>query len=335
MTNKEYDNKQASNKELSKEVEANKEKNDETSQMILSTASGSDAILIKNHNLFYEEREGIPGAVTGVEFEATNISDNLIGGADFEVIFCDADGSVLNTRNYKVINWPPNYSRTIRISSSLADMNSIKSYQLKLLKTATAPEPAVNGNEKLTVLKHKFMDACEDRGLESAAGVEIALRNGSEKTIATAAFEAVFFDIEGNVVATIKHYEFEIKPGFSRSIYISSNIEEAEVVKSYDVKIKRITTTDVEKVQLRWKKIATNENSEEEISGAVKNISDNRIDTVLFATFFDRDNENIGTKTVILRDIEPGTVRQFQFKFKPQQGDKVVTCVLNVADLIE
>jgi hypothetical protein len=89
----------------------------------------------------------------------------------------------------------------------------------------------------------------------------------------------------------------------------------------------------MERIQLRWKKIVTNSAGEEEVSGAVKNISDKNSDAVLFATFFDRDNENIGTKTNILKDIEPGTIRQFQFNFKPQPGDKVVTCVLNVGDL--
>lgn len=335
MMNKENENIQASKEELLKEIEEVQEKKDENSQIVLSTASGSDAILIKNHNLFYEEREGFHGTVAGVEFEATNISDNLIGSAVFEVEFYDTQGSVLDTRNYKVINWPLNYSRTIRISSSAAEMNFIKNYQLKLLKTATTPQAVVTGNEKLTVLKHKFMDACEDRGQESAAGVEVALRNVSEATVATILFEAIFFDIEGNVVNTIKHYEFEIKPGFSRSIYISSNVEEAEIVKSYDVKIKRITTTETEKVQIRWKKIVTNENGEEEISGAVKNISDAAIDAALAAVFFDNDNENIGTKFAVLRGIEPGTIRQFQFKFKPQPGDKVVTFALNVGDLIE
>jgi hypothetical protein len=315
------------------EMQLNEEKNYQNSRIMSSAALGNEEICIKKHNLFYEEGAGVSGLVTGVEFEATNLSDSIIGGTSFEVMFYNEDGILINTRNYKVINWPPNYSRNIRIPSTAEDMKSIKSYQINLIKTATAPEPNVTGNDRLVILKHKYLDACEDRGLESAAGVEVALRNVSQFTIATALFEAVFFDVEGNVLSTVKHHEFEIKPNFSRSIYISSNIEQAGVVKSYDIKIKRLTTTDMERIQLRWKKIVTNSAGEEEVSGAVKNISDKNSDAVLFATFFDRDNENIGTKTNILKDIEPGTIRQFQFNFKPQPGDKVVTCVLNVGDL--
>ncbi|MFA5605228.1 MAG: FxLYD domain-containing protein [Dehalococcoidales bacterium] len=335
MTNKENENEKTYKNELSGEAEVNETENKEQGLEELLSASGSDEVLIKKHNLVYENKEEAVGSVLGVELEVTNISDSLIGAALFEAAFFDEEGNLLNTGNYKLINWPSNYSRTIRIPCSAESTDRIKNYQVKLIKTATAPKPTVADSEKLNILKHKLIEACEEPGLKSPAGVEIAVRNAFQRTIATVVFEAEFFDIEGNVVSTIKHYEFEIKPGFSRSIFISSEVEELNIVKSYDVRIKRITTTDLEKVQLRWKKIETNENGEEEIAGAVKNISDDISDAVIFATFFDRENENIGTKTTILKDIEPGSVRQFQFNFKPQPGDKVVTCVMNVGDLTE
>jgi hypothetical protein len=161
-------------------------------------------------------------------------------------------------------------------------------------------------------------------------GVELAIRNVSDSTIATAVFEAVFYDQEGNILDTVKHREIDLKPDTSRAIHITSSINEIDKVKSYGVRIIRTTTADVEKVQLRRHEMRTTEAGEEEISGTVKNISEVKTDAALVATFYDPKKENIGTKVLVLRDIEPNTIRQFDFKFKPQEGDIVRSYSLNV-----
>jgi acylphosphatase len=116
-----------------------------------------------------------------------------------------------------------------------------------------------------------------------------------------------------------------LKLDTSRAIRVNSSIPffESHKVKSYDVRVVRTTTADVERVQIRRHEVTTTEAGEEEISGIVKNISDVKTDAAVVWTFYDPKKENIGTKVVILRDMEPNAIRQYGFRFKPQEGDTV------------
>jgi hypothetical protein len=146
---------------------------------------------------------------------------------------------------------------------------------------------------------------------------------------------AVFYDKEGNIVDTVKHSEIDMEPSKSRAIRINSSVQEYNRVKSYNVRVLRTTTADVEKVQLRRHEIRTTEAGEEEVRGIIKNISNVKTDAVLLATFYNPKKESIGNKAIILRDIEPNSLKQFHFRFKPQEGDIVRNYVLNVVCDIE
>ena len=176
----------------------------------------------------------------------------------------------------------------------------------------------------------------EEYDYTDLCGINIAIKNVSDTTIATLVLKAMFYDIEGNVLDTVKHSEIELKPNTSRAISINYNKQENyQQLKSYDIKITKMTTADVEKVQLRRHEITTTDTSEE-VTGLVKNISNSKTDTALVATFFDSNKEeNIGTRVLILREIESITTRQFHFKFKPMEGDKVRSYTLNIGDLVE
>lgn len=91
----------------------------------------------------------------------------------------------------------------------------------------------------------------------------------------------------------------------------------------------------MEKVQLRRHEITTTETGEEEISGIAKNISTVKTDAAVIATFYNANAENIGTKVLILRDIEPNSIRQYVLKFKPQEGDSVRTYNIEIGELAE
>jgi len=202
------------------------------------------------------------------------------------------------------------------------------------------PAPTATGNERIAILKHDISVEQVERDLEygrypTPAFVELAIRNVSDSTIATAVFEAVFYDQEGNILDTAKHKEVDLKPDTSRAIHITSSISEYEKVRSYDVRIIRTTTADVEKVQLRRTELRTTETGEEEIVGTVKNMSKVKTDAAVVATFYDFSQEDISTKVLILRDIEPDTVRKFEFKFKPQEGDVVRSCTINIGEVVE
>ena len=110
--------------------------------------------------------------------------------------------------------------------------------------------------------------------------------------------------------------------------------QEVHKLKSYDIKITRMTTADVEKLQLRRHEIRTTD-AGEEVRGIVKNISNIKTDAALIATFLDPKKENIGAKVIILRDIEPNSTKQFHLLFKPMEGDVVRTYTLNIGDIVE
>lgn len=299
------------------------------------TATGDDKITILKHEIYRKGEEGGEVEAAGVELAIKNVSDTMIGAAIFEAVLYDSEGNTLDTVEHKTIEFRPNFSRTIRITSSGPERDKVESYNVRLVKTIMPPEPTATGNEKIKILKHRLFDADIAYRGRSSAGVEIAIRNVSDTMIATAVFEAVFYDREGNTLDTAKHGEIELKPNTSRSISILSAITEPGKVKSYNARITRTTTTDAEKVQLRRHEIRTTEAGEEEVRGIVKNISEVKTDAALAASFYNPEKENIGIRVIILRDIEPNGTKQFHFKFKPQEGDIVRTYTLNIGEVEE
>jgi hypothetical protein len=193
------------------------------------------------------------------------------------------------------------------------------------------PEPTAIGNEQIDILWHRI--AGGTIGRKQLRQIEFAIRNVTGTTIASAVFEAIFYDKEGNVLDTVKHREIDFRPGFSRGVFISCPGQYNLLFKSYGVKIIRTTTADIEKVQLRSLKMITNDASEEEVRGIVKNISSVKTDAAVVAVFNDYQGEKVGVKVLVLKDIEPDSVRHFHISFKPQQGDAVRSCNVTIGDL--
>jgi uncharacterized membrane protein YphA (DoxX/SURF4 family) len=319
---------------LSKEQSAEEAK--EPPKIPEPTATGNEQITILKHNIYRKGEEGGEVEAAGVELVIKNVSDVTIGSALFEAALYDKEGNTLDTVEHKTVELQTNISRTIRITSSGPARNNVESYNVRIVKIIMPPEPTATGNEKITILKHEI-SRIEDphSGLVTSTGVELAARNVSNSHIATAVFEAIFYDIEGNIVDTVKHREIDLKPNTSRAISISYTDPKHNEVKSYDVRLIRTTTADVEKVQLRRHELRTTEAGEEELWGIVKNISEVKTDAALVATFYDPKKENIATKVIILRDIEPNSIRQYVLKFKPQEGDIVRTYTLNIGEIVE
>ena len=198
------------------------------------------------------------------------------------------------------------------------------------------PAPTATGNEKIAILKHNIFEIDMERGADDpTARLELAIRNVSDSTIATAVFEALLYDQEFNIIDTVKHRETKLKPDTSRLIRIITSIPayESDQIARYDVRLLRATTADVEKVQLLRYEVRTTETGEEEVWGVAKNISEVKTDAAAVVTFYDANMENIGTNVLILRDIEPNTIRQFDFRFKSQAGDTVRHCSVIVGEI--
>jgi hypothetical protein len=187
-----------------------------------------------------------------------------------------------------------------------------------------APKPTATGDDKLAIINHQLIGSMGPRD-PNLGGAKLTIKNVSDEIIASAVFDVIFYDIEGNIVDRFEHKETDIKPGNSRSVFSLVKARTFNEIKSYDIKVIRVMTADVERVQLRRHEIRTTETGEEEVRGTVKNISNNKADAVLVATFYDDKKEIIGTKAVILRDIEPDDIKQFHFRFRPQEGDMVKT----------
>ncbi len=126
------------------------------------------------------------------------------------------------------------------------------------------------GNEDIIIMKHGFSEVDTNRITE--IGIDLAIRNVSSNTIASAVFEAVIYDEYQNIRNVVKHTEIELLPKTSRAIRINTLIPQSDKVTSYDIRIVRTKTIDDEKVQFRRYEIKTNEFGEE-VRGLVKNIS--------------------------------------------------------------
>ena len=300
------------------------------------TAIDSDQVSILKHDIY--RKEGDATETVSIELKVKNILNTTIGSALIEAELYDIGGNTLDTIEKKILDFKPGITRNLRIDYSSPKSDKVRSYCVKVARTAMLPETEVTGNESIKILKHSFVYGLEEESEKignSLHGVDIAISNISETTIGTVIFEAVFYDIEGNVLDTVKHSEIDLKPNTSRATLIPCKQRHADDIKSYNIKIVKTTTADIEKVQLRWHEIRTTDTGEEEVKGIVKNISNVKTDTALVATFLDPNRENIGTKVIILRDIEPNSIRRFQFEFKPTEGDIIRSYALNIGDLIE
>ncbi|MFC2026586.1 hypothetical protein ACFLUX_01255 [Chloroflexota bacterium] len=299
------------------------------------TTNGNEKITILKHDIYRKDGEGDGTVARGIELAVKNVSDRIIGCAVFEAILYDIEGNILDTVEHKTIELQPNISRTICITSSRPESDKIKNFYVQIVRTIMTPEPTVTGNEKITILKHGLSQVESDGRIVSPARVEFAIKNVSDITIATAVFEVLFYDREGNILYTVEHKEVDLKPSASRGVVIDCSMPESHFARSYAVKTTRTTTADVEKVQLRQYEIRTTEAGEKEVRGAVKNISEVKTDAALVATFYDAKKENIGTKVMILRSIEPNSIKQYHFTFKPQEGNVVSSSALHIGDIME
>ena len=300
------------------------------------SAIGDENIAILKHDIYRKGGEDDSTLAMGVEFIAENVSDKVIGSVLFEAVFYDMEGNTLDTIELKKAEWKPGNSRTIRINYSGSESDKVKSYCVRVIRTTMPPESKATGNEKVVILKHSLPQVIDDdQDDPSSTGVEFAIRNVSDTTIASVVFEAVVYDIEGNILDTVKHKEIDLKPNTSRAVAMNFSQQGVYQIRGYDVKITRMRTADDEKVQLRWQEMKTTDDGQEEVGGTVKNISGVKTDAALIATFFDPKKENIGTRVILLRDIEPGSIKQFHFLFKPIEEDMVRSHTLNIGEIVE
>jgi hypothetical protein len=287
-------------------------------------------IAILGHNVFREDDKESGGSRIVIELNIKNVLDKLIGGVVFEAVFFDKDGKLIDEVEQKISDITPNSSRLVRLSYREDKNNPVENYNVKIGKISVAPDPVASGNDMVSIVKHnlKFMDNVMFEGLECA------VRNISDKTISTLILESVFYDSEGNTVNVTKHKETNLRPGNSRGITIKPSTPDALKIRSYSIKAIRAVTTDFEKVQIIKNDIKA-VGKGREVTVVCKNIASDKTDAAVIVTFFNQDKENIGTRVILLRDMQPDSARQFKVLFNPVEGDIVKTHEVNVGDLVE
>jgi hypothetical protein len=160
----------------------------------------------------------------------------------------------------------------------------------------TIPEPAANGNDKIKIMNHSLIDMYRVKGADDTIPhIHIAIRNISHCTIATVIFEATLYDTGGNILGSVRHTEIELKPDTSRAANIQCISptypnEPYRNISNYAIKISRISTTEEEKVHLRWHGIRTTEGGEE-VKGMVINISNVITDAGVVANLLNYKDE--------------------------------------------
>ena len=291
-------------------------------------ASSNDQIEIVNHDFIFRNRNNDRRCV-GAIINMRNISGANIGKVTISTSFYNSEGNILDTIESEFNDFLKDKERTLCIES---DKDDIRSYSLEIKETILTPEPLATGNDDIIILNHHIQDPdITARG--DKRSIDMAIRNVSEKTFATIIFEAIFLDSVGNTMSKTRHREYELKPDISRGIHIIPDKNESDMFKSYKVSIIKALTTDIEKIQLRRHEIRSI-NGGEEVRGSVKNLSDVKTDVALVATFKDSAGEKIGTRIIPLKDIEPHSIKNFQFIFNTPMNEKVMEYVLNVGELI-
>lgn len=296
-------------------------------------AIGNSQVSILKHNIYLKDGDHISEA-TSIELSVINISNNPIGSILFKAELYDIDGNTLDTVEQKLFDFEPGIIRKVVINYSDLNSDKVKSYCIRIAKVVMTPEPVATGNESVIILNHSLNLDLESGWRMKFPSIDVSIRSASNKTIASLLFEIILYDIEGNIIDTIYLKETEIRPNTSRAIYIPLEKQGTQkILRSYNIKIVRMTTTDIEKVLILRNEIRTTEEGEE-VRGIVKNISDVRTDAALIATFFNSNKETMASKVIILKDIEPRFVRNFEFTFNSPIGEKVKEYILNIGELI-
>ena len=207
-------------------------------------AIDSKEIAILKHDIYRKGGDDTTEAVY-IELTIKNVSNTAIGSALFEAELYDIEGNILGRVEQKTVDFKPNIRRTIRINYTGPEIDKVRSYCIRVAKITITPEPKATGNDKIEILKHSLNSGISGYYCGVMAGVDIAIRNISDTAIASLVFEAIFYDIEGSVLEIVKRTEADLKPNTSRAFNIHYTKKEPHQLISYDVKITRMTTTDL------------------------------------------------------------------------------------------
>jgi hypothetical protein len=304
-------------------------------EIITEQKNNDPHLCILKHSFFSKTLHDTNKEIAGVEIALKNISERYIGYTLLELTFYDKQNKVLEIDNHKIIEFDPGSSRLLRLNYSGKEPDKISKYQIKVTETLILPDPIAIGNDSLSIMHHEITEMKEDeRKVVHPYGVKLAIRNNSNKKIATSLFEAIFFDINGNIVDKVTYKTKDLDAEVSRAINIYSTILEETKVKSYFVKVTKTITTDVEKIQICNCRAKSTVNGEE-ITVIFKNLSEIPISAVIMVDLFNLKDEIIGSRAMELDQINANEIRQCNFLFELPPGENLVRFEPNVVEIIQ
>ena len=302
------------------------------------SANGNEYVEMLSHK-FINKNSNMEIGKNGVVIDIKNIASSSIGKAVFLAVFYNSKGDIIDTVEQAANDLVSGKARSLRILSCLSG-DIICSYDISVKDIILTPEQSVSGDDRIKILKHSFHEINETvdhwiSQLEST--VNVSVKNVSDKTVSTTIFEALFYDFEGHVIRSVLHKEYDIKPNCSRSFVITIECDKTkdDYARSYNVAVVKTVTADVEKVQIRKNEMKNLDNGGQEISGILKNISSNKTDAVLVATFYDYLGENIGIRVLPFKELTPDSLQRFKLIYYPPEDVKIGSYILDIAEMMD
>ena len=267
-----------------------------------------------------------------------NVSDLHISKVRFEVLFYDTQYNLLDTVKQEFSDFQADTTRVINVET--ADKLT-EGYEIKIGEIVAVPKSIVSGNNMVEIIKHNLLIGADPYDSASASGlielsigaVSLSIRNTTDKILSTIIFNVEMYDINNNLIDTIRHEEYELKPFSNRAIMINSHKYKGNHAASYKVNIIKTLTTETEKIQLRRYERNTMANGVERISGTLKNLTENKADTAVIATFLDSNSEIIEMKVLYIKDIDAFSIRRFSLDYYPPYGEKVKGITVNIGNI--
>ncbi|MFZ7131613.1 MAG: hypothetical protein ACOWWR_04585 [Eubacteriales bacterium] len=297
-------------------------------------------IAISRHELLNKRTNGT-GTVKCLTVHFKNISDLHISKVFFEVLFYDAQYNLLDTVEQEFSDFQPATIRVINIETAGNITNLTEGYEIKIGEIISVPKSIASGNNIVEIIKHNLLIGADPYDSASVSGiielsigaVSLSIRNTTDKTLSTIIFNVELYDINNNLIDTIRHEEYELKPFGNRAIMINSCKYEGNHAASYKVNIIKTLTTETEKIQLRRYDRKTMDNGVERISGTLKNLTEDKADTAVIATFLDSNSEKIEMKVLYIKDIDPLSIRRFNLDYNPPFGETVKSITVNIGSI--
>jgi hypothetical protein len=296
---------------------------------------GSSEISVVRHKIIFNEKDGISTG-KGFIIVLRNISERFISSIQVHVAFYDSNGNVLENSILKLKDIDLNINYSFDIVSALAENNDIKSYAFKIDKVVLVPLPDVSGNDMVGILSHSLGIFTDEANTDNThMALDMSIQNISENTLARAIFKVEFIDANGKVLSETMHEEFEINIDEYREVAVIAEGVDYNSIKSYKVNVYKTVPAEIEPIIFKSHEVKILETGNYEVSGIIKNISNNKEMCAVVTVMKDDNDEIIASRVIQISDIDPGQYKLFTIDFSSPDDRMVYSYMLRLANMVD